>query len=370
MRIGSFPLWIGSRTGGIATYDAELLPALARAAPEHEFHIYSPSREAIRLLNLNRENVTHHLLFPRSRWINVPVSFPLAAAFSGVQLIHMTHVPPPISPKPYIMTLHCFSTFLHPEFYPKGLHLRMNALIRRGLKSARVILCVSKGLRDLAECELKVSPDRLAFAYNGVSDRFRPIPKDEAGERVRARYGLHQPYLLFVGVIGPRKNVVRIVQAFSRYKSATGSEAKLALVGNKWFPEGVDEAIRECKLQRDVVHIGHLSNAQLPDLYSGAELLVFPSLWESFGIPVIESMACGTPVLTSRGSCLPEIAGDAALMVDPYSVDAIAEGVSQIMGDAELAKRLRQKGLERARQFTWRLSALQTLAAYRQAMAV
>jgi glycosyltransferase involved in cell wall biosynthesis len=370
MRIGAFPLWIGSETGGIATYDAELLPAVTRLAPDHEFHIYNPSKEAIRLLDLETDNVRHHLLFPKSRWINVPISFPLAAAFSRLQLIHMTHVPPPISPKPYVMTLHCFSTFLHPEFYPRGLGLRMNSLTGRGLKSARVIICVSRGLRDLAESELKISPDRLAVAYNGVSKSFRPMPKAEAGKRVQQKYGLHQPYLLFVGGIAPRKNVVRILQAFSQWKKETGSEAKLALVGNKWFAQDVDEAMEKSNLATDVIQLGHLKNAQLPDLYCGAEMFIFPSLWESFGIPVMESMACGTPVLTSQGSCLPEIAGDAALLVDPYSVDAIAEGIYTIMRDTELANRVREKGLERAKQFTWENSALQTLAAYNQAMAL
>jgi len=366
VRIGLFPLWAGSQIGGIATYDAELVPALARLAPEDEFHVYSANRTPGAP---GKGNVTHHRLFPRSRWITVPLSLPVAAAFSRSDLLHMTHVPPPLSPRPYVMTLHCLSTFLHPEFYPAGLGLRINALVKRGARSARLVICVSNALRDLAESELKIDRDRLVVAHNGVSAAFRPAPRDEAAGRVKAAYGLDQPYLLFVGVIAPRKNVARLVDAYALYRKETGSRVRLALVGRKWIADDVDAALRRHRLENDVVQIAHVENSRLPDLYRAAEMLVFPSLWESFGIPVVEAMACGTPVLTSRTSCLPEIAGDAAICVDPHSTEAIAEGIARVLGDAATADRLRRKGLERARRFTWEHSALQTLHAYRQATA-
>jgi glycosyltransferase involved in cell wall biosynthesis len=370
MKIGLFPLWVGTTTGGIATYDTELLPALAELAPDDEFHIYSPSRAVVKRLNMNGGNVRHHLLFPQSRWINVPISFPIAASVGQFDLIHMTHVPPPITPKPYVMTLHCFSTFGHPEFYPTGLRLRLNMLTKKGLRSARLIICVSKGLRDLAQSEFRIDPDRLAVAYNGVSDEFHPVPRAEARQRVAQTYGINRPYVLFVGSIAPRKNVARIVQAYNLFLRQTRSDTKLVLVGKKWIAEDVDRTIEELGLSANVIHIGHMDHSRLPVLYSAAEMLVFPSLWESFGIPVMESMACGTPVLTSRGSCLPETAGDAALFVDPYSVDDIAEGMCRIMSDSGLAETLRNRGIERAKQFTWRHSALQTLEAYRRAVKV
>lgn len=367
MRIGAFPLWTGSQIGGIATYDTELLPALAGIAPEHEFHIYSPSREAIQRLGMQRANVHHHLLFPRSRWINVPISFPIAAAFARLDLLHMTHVPPPISPKPYVMTLHCFSPFTHPEFYPKALGMRMNALVKRGIQAARVLICVSNGVKEMAQADLKISPDRLAVAYNGVSDRFQPMPS--ARMRVEERHGIDRPYLLFVGVIAPRKNLVRVVEAYDLYRQQMRSDALLVVVGRRWLADDVDHAVRRLGLEGSVIFLNHVDDSHLPDLYSAAEMLVFPSLWESFGIPAMECMACGTPVLTSRGSCMPEIVGDAAVLVDPYSVEAIAEGIAKIMNDPGLADDLRRKGLERAKGFTWRDSARQTLAAYHQALA-
>ena len=365
MRIGLFPLWAGSQIGGIATYDAELLPALARVAPDVEFDVYSAAAET----GVHAANVRHHRLFPRSRWINVAVSLPVATAFSRAELLHMTHVPPPLSPRPYVMTLHCLSTFLHPEFYPAGLAMRINALVRRGARAARLVICVSETLRSLAEAELGIDRDRLAVAHNGVSAAFCPGPRDEAARRVKEMYGLDAPYLLFVGVIAPRKNVARLVEAFARYRRRRRSSVRLVLVGRKWIAGDVDEAVRRHGVEDDVVSIAHVANAQLPDLYRAAEMLVFPSLWESFGIPVVEAMACGTPVITSRISCLPEIAGDAALCVDPYSADDIANGIERVLGDPAMAARMRSMGLLRARQFTWENTARRTVDAYRQAIA-
>lgn len=366
MKIGVFPLWAGGQIGGITTYDEELPPALASAAPADQFHVYRPGRPPEG--SAAPANLRYHRLVPASRWINVPVSFPLAAAFADLDLIHMTHVPPPLFPKPYVMTLHCFSTFLPGPFYPKLLKLRMNALIRAGLKRARVVICPSQGLRDIAQSELRVEPDRLAVAPHGISPRFSPRPKADSAQLIRGSYRIDRPFLLFVGVMAPRKNGVRIVQAFARFRRETGSDAALVIVGRKWLGEDIDRVIRDEQLDGHVLCTGHVPDDHLPDFYSAAEMLVFPSLWESFGLPVAEAMACGTPVLTSRGSCLPETAAGAALLVDPLAVDDIAAGIARIMNDKGFAASLREKGLERARDFTWRNSALKTLAAYLQAL--
>ncbi len=366
MKFGVFPLWTGGQIGGISTYDEELPPALAAAAPADRFDIYRPGRPP--QTPGAPPNLHYHRLIPASRWMNVPVSFPIAAAISDLDLVHMTHVPPPIFTKPYVMTLHCFSTFLPDPFYPKLLKLRMNALIRTGLKHARVVICPSQGLRDIAEAELKVEPGRLAVAPHGISPRFSPRPKAASAQRIRDAYNIVRPFLLFVGVMAPRKNGLRIVQAFARFRRETGSDAVLVIAGRKWLGGEIDRMIVREDLSSHVLFTGHVPDDHLPDFYSAAEMLVFPSLWESFGLPVVEAMACGTPVLTSQGSCLPETAAGAALLVDPLSVEDIAAGISAIMHGAGLAATLRQKGLERARDFTWRNSALKTLAAYRQAL--
>ena len=369
MRVGLFPLWSGARIGGIATYDSELLPALAEAAPADGFHVYSPLRDANRLkAQPHPANLHFHYLFPSTRWINVPVSFPVAALVSDVDLVHMTHVPPPFFTKRYVMTLHCFSTFAHPEFYPRLLNLRMNALIRKGLRTARMVICPSEGLRDLAETELKVDAARLRVAPHGVSAIFFPRDKSPARAEIRKLYGIQRSFLLFVGVMAPRKNGARIVEAFARFRQQTRTDVQLVVVGRKWLGADVDAAIRRAGLENEVVFAGHVPEQHLPIFYSAAELLLFPSLWESFGMPVAESMACGTPVITSAGSCLPETAGGAAILVDPHSIDEIAGAIANVLYDSALATDLRKRGLEQSKKFTWRNSALKTIAAYHAAL--
>jgi glycosyltransferase involved in cell wall biosynthesis len=298
----------------------------------------------------------------------VPVSLPLATAFSPVDLLHVTHVPPPVSTRPYVMTLHCYSTFGFPEFYPRGLNLRVNALLRRGLERARMVVCVSHGLRDLAETRLGVNPERLAVAYHGVSEEFQAMPRAEAAAHVQRHYGLDGPYVFFIGVFAPRKNLGRLIDGFARFKHDTRSPARLVMAGRPWLGDEVNAAIARNQLERDVVILGHVADESVPYLYAAADLFAFPSLWESFGMPVIEAMACGVPVLTSNGSCLPEIAGGAALLVDPYSVDEVARGIAAVMTDPAVAARLRDRGLARAREFTWERTARETLAAYTRAL--
>lgn len=364
MRIGLFPLWAGSQIGGITTYDRELVPALASAAPDMQFCVFHSGP----LPQFAASNVVHRSLFPSSRWITVPIAFPLAARSAGLDLVHMTHVPPPFFPGPYAMTLHCYSTFLHPEFYPKLLNLRLNMLIRRGLRQARVVICPSEGLRRIAERELGVPAEKLTVAPHGVSARFTPRPIEEARRLVREKYGVGSKYLLFVGVMAPRKNGVRIVNAFGRLKRNGEPDLHLLIVGRKWLGDEVDEAIGRNGIRDSVTFTGHVPEDDLPFIYSAAELFVFPTLWESFGIPVVESMACGAPVLTSDGSCLPETAGDAAEYVDPLSVDDIARGMARVLADPKRRQDLREKGLRRASQFTWENSARRTLAAYAHAL--
>jgi glycosyltransferase involved in cell wall biosynthesis len=201
-----------------------------------------------------------------------------------------------------------------------------------------------------------------------VGEDFQPIEPALARRTLADNYGIVEPYALFVGQLKARKNIARILEAFARFRLESRSELRLVLAGRRdWSSAGMDEVIDRWKLRGQVIELGHLAHPDLAVLYSGARMLVFPSLWEGFGIPVIEAMACGTPVITSNNSCLPEIAGDAALLVDPYSVEAIAEAIYRLDTDAALRQTLREKGLQRARAFSWRRTAEQTLAAYRVA---
>jgi glycosyltransferase involved in cell wall biosynthesis len=368
MRVGVFVVMAGRNSGGPETYEHNLVKSLASLDRHNEYHIFCLSRSAADSFQLVQENVTYRILWPQSRWISFSLSLPLALLSSQVDLLHATFTPPPFSPKNYVFTHHCFSTFAHPEFYDPIILRRLNGLIIRGLKKARLILCVSENVRDLTAEKFKISPERLFVVYNGVGENFHPVALDHVHSVLKNTYGIYHPYILYVGELVARKNIIRILEAFNHFRHEVRSDTKLVLAGTRTWPsEGIDETIERLKLKDHVIELGYVNNQDLPVLYSGAEMFVFPSLWEGFGIPVIEAMACSTPVLTSNNSALPEVAGGAAVLIDPYSVEDIASGMYKLFSDATLRQSLRAKGLERAKFFTWRRTAQQTLEAYKRA---
>lgn len=370
MRFGLFAVMAGRQAGGPETYEHSLLASLAELDHTNDFHVYCLSRMAADSFGVHARNVHYHVLRPRTRWISVAATLPLKLMTSGVDLMHATFTPPPFSPKPYVFTHHCFSTFAHPEFYDSAILLRLNSLIQRGLKRARLILCVSENVRDLTAERFKIPLERMRVVYNGVGAQFQPVDAVQARTQLASRYNIRDPYVLYVGKLEARKNIVRLLEAFNQVRHEAGRGMKLVLAGRR-TPTGcgIDEAIAKLDLGGDLIELGHLPNSDLPLLYAGAQLFAFPSLWEGFGIPVVEAMACGAPVLTSNLSSLPEITGGAALMVDPYSTTDIAAAMNAVLSNGVLADKLRLAGLTQAKRFSWKATAEGTLAAYWQALA-
>jgi glycosyltransferase involved in cell wall biosynthesis len=254
------------------------------------------------------------------------------------------------------------STFSHPfdRFF--------DSLAMHSLRKADLLICVSactaRALVEYFSC----SPDKIRVVHNGIDhDLFHPVP---VNGNFLSRFGLPQDalFILYVGSDIPRKNLPRLLHALARLK-AHFPGIKLLKVGTPEYLLGSQELrklVQDLDLEDMVVSAGHVSQADLTGLYSAASLFVFPSLYEGFGLPVLEAMACGTPVVTSNTSSLPEVAGDAALLVDPYDVDAIASALRRVLEDPALAHDLRERGLTRARQFTWERTARETLAVYQQ----
>ena len=367
MRIGIFPVMAGRNAGGPETYEHSLIRQLATVDETTEFHVFCFNRAAAESFRVDKSNWNFDALGDSFRPWSMSVNLPIALVKNRIDLLHATYMPPPISPVDYVFTLHCSSPFVQPQLYPPLVRWRIKALFAIGMRRARHILCVSQDVLNLAADYYKVSRDRMSVVYNGVGEHFKLVDESDRAPILK-RLGVSGRYILFTGRFEPRKNVVRILEAFHAYRHEThNSEMKLVLAGNMtWAKAAVAETIHRLQLAKHVVLPGHVANEDLPALYSGAEFFVFPSLWEGFGIPIVEAMACGTPVITSNVSSLPEIAGDAALLVDPYSVDAITDAMLRISQDSNLCQSLRQRGFERARQFSWRQNAQQTLAVYRK----
>lgn len=370
MKMGIFVACVGRQDGGPETYERHLVENLVKLGGDTEFHVFCFNERAVQAFSLNGHGsrVTFHRLWPDSRWASLPVSLPVSLKLSGVELYHATFVPAPFAATPLVFTMHDVSPFTHPEFYPKAIRRRLNPVVERGLKNARLIICISEHSRQTTAEYFNIPLERTTVVHLGVNPNLAPVPANEARARLKAAYGLDGEYLLYVGKLEARKNIVRLIEAFAQVREECGFQGDLVLAGRRfWDLDGIDEATRKYGVQDRVRELGYVPDEDLAPLYSEAAAFVFPSLWEGFGFPVLEAMACGAPVVASAVSSLPEIAGDAAVLVDPTSTESIAQGIAQVIASPSTAGTLRERGLRRAAEFTWDRTARKTMDAYHRA---
>lgn len=311
----------------------------------------------------------------RSRWptdrasvrvIWEQVAQPWIARKIRADLIHApAFVGPMLTSCPTVVTIHDLSFLRFPALFRPANRLYLKVMTRLSARRAQCLIAVSAYTADETAHLIGVPRERIAIIHHGVDPAFRPLPAAEVAA-FRQRCGLPEQFVLFVGTLEPRKNLTRLVEAFARIRDG---RIKLVLVGGKgWYYESLFARVEELGIGEDVMFAGYAPNAELPLWYNAAIALAYPSLYEGFGLPIIEAQACGTPVLTSNVSSLPEAAGDAALLVDPYDVEELATGLNRLLHDAALQKELRERGLLRASQFTWLRAAQETARVYRRAL--
>jgi len=355
------------RSAGVAVYTRCVVQAMARLRPESEFVFFGPPRAE-----------TEAVAWPANvRWLRslryplvmgVPPPAPRLIALErvvGADLFHATaYTAPRTRGVPIVVSVHDLALVRFPELGSAELR-GVPARTRLAAAAARIILASSEATRrDLIEL-LGVPPDRIRVVHLGCDAAFRPLPADGARTHVRDRYGLAEPYLLHVGTLEPRKNLARLIRAYGRLCAARRDAPALLLVGERgWQYEGLFRLVEELKLGARVRFTARVPSADLPALYGAAAAFVYPSLYEGFGLPPLEAMACGTPVVCSNAAALPEVTGDAALLVDPYDEDALAAALEQVLDDSALRASLRARALDRARYFTWERCARATLTAY------
>ncbi|MEA3375567.1 MAG: glycosyltransferase family 1 protein [Chloroflexota bacterium] len=315
-----------------------------------------------------------HLL--RSRWrtgrpgvrvIWEQLAQPWVLRRIGADLVHApVFVGPLVAPCPVVITIHDLSFLRFPHLFRPANRLYLTLMTRLSARRARRVIAVSGHTASESVRLLGVSRERIDIVYHGVDPAFRPLPADEVAA-FRSRRQLPDRFVLFVGTLEPRKNLDRLIEAFSRTHAR---DTKLVLAGGKgWLYEELFARVEALDLSDVVTFAGYVRSEELPLWYNAASALAYPSLYEGFGMPVTEAQACGTPVLTSKTSSLPEAAGEAALLVDPYDVEAIADGLTRMLEDDALRVALRERGLTHARAFDWSRTARQTVRAYRRALA-
>jgi len=356
---------------GLGRYAQELLLALAAADGQNEYVVFYNNPAAARVdPSLERfPKITTPLSYKPWRLSAMLAHFtriPQDHLFSGVDLFHATdHLLPYFRRVKSVFTLHDLIFLFHPETHKPLNRWFLTLMMPRFLRAADAIIAVSECTKRDAIRFYGIPEEKITVIYEGVNPRFRPVGP-EAMAAVRARYGLPEHFILYVGTIEPRKNLTVLLEAFSNLQSAI-CNLHLVFVGKKgWLYEGFFHRLRELGLEDRVIFTGYVPDEDLPAIYSAADLFVFPSLYEGFGLPVLEAMACGTPVVCSNTSSLPEVAGDAALLVDPTDVRALAGAMERALRDEILWATLRAMGMEKARQFTWEEAAQKTLTVYRR----
>jgi len=285
----------------------------------------------------------------------------------GAHLVHgPAFVGPLLAPCPVVITIHDLSFIRFPTLFRPAKRLYLTVLTRFSARRARRLIAVSTHTAAETTRLLGVPSERIDVVYHGVDPVFHPLPADEVAV-FRQRRGLPERFVLCVGTLEPRKNQTRLVEAFARIHDG---QVKLVLVGGKgWLYDELFTRVEALGLSKEIIFPGYVMNDELPLWYNAATILAYPSLYEGFGMPVLEAQACGTPVLTSNVSSLPEAAGDAASMVDPYDVEALAAELDRLLTDKLLRHELRKRGLAHASQFTWPLMAQETADVYRRALA-
>lgn len=369
MRIGIDYTSAVRQQAGIGRYTRGLIGALAELDHETRYVLFSAGRDpsrrawpanyALRALPFS----DRHLAI---LWQRLQLPLPVETFTGRLDLYHSPDfVLPPVWRARTILTVHDLSFMRYPACFSRPLLDYLMRKVPPAVERADAILADSESTRhDLIEL-LHMAADRVTVVYPAVEPHFRPDEDESALATTLARYGIQRPYLLGVGTLQPRKNFGLLIRAYHALRASRGIPHRLVIAGGQgWLFDEIHDTIRSLHLGEQVHLTGFVADEDLPALYRGAALFAFPSLYEGFGIPVLEAMACGVPVVTSAASSLPEAAGDAALLVDPNDVDALTEALWRVLDDSALRNALRARGFEQIKRFSWAESARRLRAIY------
>ena len=351
---------------GIGTYVRNLLRELARQDDDAEYVLLCPVAdvETLRALGPRFRPIVER---SGNYSIREQLGIPLALARAKVDLFHAPHyVVPPLTTRRFVVTIHDCIHLRFPQYLPNRAALyyartMMNMAARRSQR----VLTVSQASKDDIIHYLKVPADKVEVIYNALDERLAMVPTPDEVDRVRERFQLTSPFMLYTGNIKPHKNVDRLIEAFSLLRKRGFEDVKLLIIGDEIskYPN-LRRMVHRFQLHQQVRFLGFVPDATLAVLYRLASAFVFPSLYEGFGLPPLEAMAAGAPVITSNVSSLPEVVGDAALLIDPLNPAAIADAMARVLGDPALSADLTRRGRERVNAFSWERSVARVREVY------
>jgi glycosyltransferase involved in cell wall biosynthesis len=367
MRIGIDARIFGSQYTGIGRYVQELVEQMADLASQHEFVLFMNEpqfHEYEAPKNVKKVLVNAHHYSLKEQW-----SFFWKLRKAKLDLMHFTHFNAPILYKnPSVVTIHDLTLSFYPGkkmnswLHRKAYHLTLS----HAVKHAKKVIAVSENTKlDLIKV-LGTPDEKITVIYEGVGENFTPREDKEGLAELIKKYGITKDYLLYTGVWRSHKNLINLIRAFAILKQDESFDLQLVITGKEdpYYPE-VRRTVKELGLEYSVIFPGMVPEDELTALYQGVFTYVFPSLYEGFGLPPLEAMRCGTPVVASKASCIPEICGENnALFFDPYDPEDMANSIRRVWLDGDLRKDLRERGLRHSRKFSWKSMAEETLALY------
>lgn len=373
MRIAIDAHSVGTGLGGNESYATNLIEALAEIDCVNNYTLYVTRREALERFSSRWPNFSVRTTLPHTPFIRIPLTLSAELRRNPVDVLHVQFTAPPFSPCPVVVSIHDLSFEHLPQTFKWRSRKQLRITVRRSAREAAQVIALSEHARNDIIDTYGVEPEKVNVIPLAAPAHFRPVLDEEELQRVRQTYGIEGDYILSVGAIQPRKNLSRLVAAYSRLRRARpeGNLPRLVLVGKcAWLYDETLRSIKELEVSDSVILTGYVPESDLPALYSGALAFVYPSYFEGFGLPPLEAMQCGTAVIVGDKTSLPEVVGDAGVLVDPFDVADIAAAIEKVISDSNFREQLRVKGLERAKLFNWRKTARQTLRVYQKAAGV
>lgn len=361
-----------AQAAGIGQYAEELVRHLVKRDTTNQYRVFVTG-EAGNNFPIYASNLTKSVVPFKHYTYSEQFLYPNILKQANLNLIHYTNFNSPIFFKKTksIVTIHDLTLWFFPGRKQKGAikQLLYRVVIRQACRNAHHIIAITEATkRDIVKL-LKIDPAKITVVHEAASERYHPLIQPANLEQIKRKFNITKPYFLYIGQWRAHKNVVRLIRAFALLRRRYQLDYQLVL-GSKIdsaYPE-IPATIKELGLQEDVVLTGYVADDELPYLYNGAECFVFPSLYEGFGLPPLEAMACGTPVVSSNVSCMPEVLGEAAIYFDPLNVEEMAKAMAEVGKNYSLKRELKAKGLAQAKLYSFDRMAEETLAVYCQVL--
>jgi glycosyltransferase involved in cell wall biosynthesis len=362
---------VGAELGGNESYAVNLIEALAQIDQTNDYTLYVTKRAAVERFDQRWPNFKVKQTLPHTPLVRIPLTLSRELRRHPVDLLHVQYTAPPFAPCPVVTTIHDLAFEHLPETFNRRSWMQLRLTVRPTARRAAHIITVSEYSRADISRTYGIAPQRITVTPEAASTKFFPVTNETELRRVRESYGIQEHYILSLCSIQPRKNLVRLIEAYSSLRGVRpeGKLPQLVLAGKRgWLNTEIFRTAERNALGKDILFTDYVPERDLAGLYSGALCFVYPSYFEGFGLPVVEAMQCGVPVIAGNRTSLPEVIGDAGLLFDPFDTQALVNALAQVIDDSEGRAVLRSKGLERAKSFNWKTTARLTLGVYERAV--